>query len=234
MDWRLVLAEFVGTALLILLGTGVNAANSLNKAHAKGTGWVLIAFGWAFAVMVGASVSIGIHPSGGSLNPAGTIAGLVSGGLDAAQAIGNIVAQLLGAMLGALLTAIFYYSQFDATEDAGTKLGVFATGPAVPNTGLNLFSEAIGTFVLVFATSGAVASTMGGDIFVPFLIASIGMSLGSTTGYAINPARDLGPRIVHALFPFKNKGDSNWGYAWIPVVGPIVGAVVAALLAGLL
>lgn len=230
MDWELFLAELIGTFFLLLLGTGVNAANSLNRAHAKGTGWVLIAFGWGFAVMVGASVSIGLGGPG-SLNPAGAIAGLVNGA-EVVDVIAMVIAQLIGAILGALATAVLYYNHFQETEDAGTKLGVFATGPAIPHVGLNFFSEALGTFVLVFATSVAIlGNPFIGNMYVPFVIASIGMSLGSTTGYAINPARDLGPRLVHQFFPFKNKGDSNWNYAWIPVVAPIVGALLAALLA---
>jgi glycerol uptake facilitator protein len=172
--------------------------------------------------------------SGASFNPALTLA-LAAEGSVAWSVVPNYIAgQFIGAFLGAVLVYVLFKGQFDATEEAATKLGVFSTGPSVPNTGLNLLSETVGTFVLVFAIKGignVPNLAPGVDKLLVFgIIVSIGMSLGGLTGYAINPARDLGPRIAHALLPIKGKGDSNWGYSWIPVVGPIIGALAAVLL----
>ena len=201
----------------------------------KGGGTVQITLAWGLAVLVPAFI-FG-EASGASFNPALTIALAVDGSFDWAMVPGYIVAQLAGAFVGAILVYILFKEQFDATEDQGTKLGVFATGPSVPNTALNFLSEAIGTFVLVFAIKGignVTGIATGVDkLFVFGIIVSIGMSLGGLTGYAINPARDLGPRLAHAILPIKDKGSSNFGYGLIvPIFGPIVGAIVAVLLYG--
>ena len=201
----------------------------------KGGGTVQITFAWGLAVLVPAFI-FG-EASGASFNPALTIALAVDGSFDWAMVPGYIIAQVAGAFVGAILVYILFKEQFDATEDQGTKLGVFATGPSVPNTALNFLSEAIGTFVLVFAIKGignVTGIATGVDkLFVFGIIVSIGMSLGGLTGYAINPARDLGPRLAHAILPIKDKGSSNFGYGLIvPIFGPIVGAIVAVLLYG--
>lgn len=235
-------AEFIGTALLLLLGTGVVANASLNKTLAQGSGWVLITFGWGFGVFVG--VIIAAPYSGAHLNPAVTIGLAIAGKFAWIKVFGYTLAQLGGAFTGSSLAWFLYSSQYNETTDAGTILGTFSTGPAIPNTIRNLYSEVLGTFVLVFVvlyiagasfTSDAIPNAkigLGsiGALPVALLVVAIGMSLGGTTGYAINPARDLGPRIAHALLPIKHKGGSNWGYAWIPILGPILGGVLAALL----
>lgn len=226
------LAELIGTMMLILLGDGVVANVTLNKSGMKGAGSIQITFAWGLAVMVPAFI-FGAA-SGAHFNPALTIALAIDGSIGWDVVPIYIAGQFIGAFIGAILVYILFKAQFDATEEAGTKLGVFSTGPSVPNTGLNFLSEMIGTFVLVFAIKGIgqVTGIAGGlsNFLVFGIIVSIGMSLGGLTGYAINPARDLGPRIAHAVLPIKGKGDSNWGYAWIPVVAPIVGAIIAVLL----
>lgn len=226
------LAELIGTMMLILLGDGVVANVTLNKSGMKGAGSIQITFAWGLAVMVPAFI-FGAA-SGAHFNPALTIALAIDGSIGWDVVPIYIAGQFIGAFIGAVLVYILFKAQFDATEEAGTKLGVFSTGPSVPNTGLNFLSEMIGTFVLVFAIKGIgqVTGIAGGlsNFLVFGIIVSIGMSLGGLTGYAINPARDLGPRIAHAILPIKGKGDSNWGYAWIPVVAPIVGAIIAVLL----
>lgn len=228
------IAEFLGTAMLILLGDGVVANVTLNKSGMRGAGSIQITFAWGLAVMVPAFI-FGAS-SGAHFNPALTIALAVDGSIAWNVVPYYFAGEFLGAFVGACLVYILFMGQFDATDDAGTKLGVFSTSPSIPNTGLNLLSEAIGTFVLVFAIKGIaqVQGIAGGlsNFLVFGIIVSIGMSLGGLTGYAINPARDLGPRIAHAVLPIKGKGDSNWGYAWIPVVGPVIGAVAAVLLYG--
>lgn len=229
------IGEFLGTMMLILLGCGVCCNVNLDKSGMKGGGTVQITLAWGLAVLVPAFI-FG-EASGASFNPALTIALAVDGSFDWAMVPGYIVAQLAGAFVGAILVYILFKEQFDATEDQGTKLGVFATGPSVPNTALNFLSEAIGTFVLVFAIKGignVTGIATGVDkLFVFGIIVSIGMSLGGLTGYAINPARDLGPRLAHAILPIKDKGSSNFGYGLIvPIFGPIVGAIVAVLLYG--
>lgn len=226
------ISEMIGTMLLVLLGDGVVANVTLNKSGMKGGGSVQITFAWGLAVLLPAFI-FG-QASGASFNPALTLA-LAAEGSVAWSVVPNYIAgQFIGAFLGAVLVYVLFKGQFDATEEAATKLGVFSTGPSVPNTGLNLLSEAVGTFVLVFAIKG-IANVpnlaSGVDKLLVFgIIVSVGMSLGGLTGYAINPARDLGPRIAHALLPIKGKGDSNWGYSWIPVVGPVIGALAAVLL----
>lgn len=229
------IAEFIGTMLLILLGDGVVANVTLNKSGMKGAGSIQITLAWGLAVMVPAFI-FGAA-SGAHFNPALTIALAIDGSLAWSLVPGYVIAQFGGAFLGACLVYILFKGQFDETPDAGTKLGVFATGPSIDNRVLNILSEAIGTFVLVFAIKGignvANAGEMGLNYFFVFgIIVSIGMSLGGLTGYAINPARDLGPRLAHALLPIKGKGDSNWGYGIVTLVGPLLGAIVAVLLYG--
>ena len=223
------LAEFVGTMLLIILGDGVVANVTLNKSGMKGAGSIQITLAWGLAVMLPAFI-FGAA-SGAHFNPALTIALAVDGSLPWAEVPVYIIAQFAGAILGACIVYLMFKDQFDATDDPGTKLGVFSTGPSVPNMPLNIFCEAVATFVLVFAIKGIPGTVAGGvsNLFVFGIIVSIGMSLGGLTGYALNPARDIGPRIAHAFLPIKGKGDSNWGYAIVPLVGPIIGAVVAVL-----
>lgn len=229
--------EFIGTALLILLGNGVNANVILSKSYGNNSGWIVIAFGWAVAVFSGVYVSASLGGSG-HLNPAVTIADAVKSG-DWSKAPVFIAAQFAGAMTGALLAWLSYRRHFDATEDANGQLGVFCNAPAIPSTIDNLMTEIIGTFALVFGAFSISGAKMNDTSFslgsldalpVALLVLGIGLSLGGSTGYAINPARDLGPRIMHFLLPIKNKRDSNWGYSWIPVVGPVIGGVLAALL----
>ena len=229
------IAEFLGTMLLILLGDGVVANVTLNKSGMKGAGSIQITFAWGLAVMVPAFI-FGAA-SGASFNPALTLALAIDGSFDWALVPGYIIAQFAGAFVGACLVYILFKEQFDATDDPGAKLGVFSTGPSVPNLPLNILSEAIGTFVLVFAIKGTGNVAGLGDmglnyIFVFAIIVSVGMSLGGLTGYAINPARDLGPRLAHAVLPIRGKGVSYWSYGVVTLVGPIVGAIVAVLVYG--
>lgn len=223
------IAEFLGTMLLIILGDGVVANVTLNKSGMKGAGSIQITLAWGLAVMVPAFI-FGAA-SGAHFNPALTLALAVDGSLAWGLVPGYIIAQFLGAIVGAVIVYLMFKDQFDATEDPGTKLGVFSTGPSIPNIPRNIFCEAVATFVLVFAIKGIgqVTGIAGGlsNILVFGIIVSIGMSLGGLTGYALNPARDIGPRIAHALLPIKGKGSSNWGYAIVPLVGPIIGALVA-------
>ncbi|WP_300080642.1 MIP/aquaporin family protein [Propioniciclava sp.] len=244
------LSETVGTAMLLLLGGGVVANNILPKNKGNGTGFLMVNWGWGLAVFAGVLAS---YKSGGHLNPAVTL-GLVASGatefvpgvpVDAVSIMTYIGAQLLGAFIGAVLCWLAYKKQFDEDAPAGFKLGVFSTGPEIRNPLWNVVTEAIGTFVLVFVViaagkfSGAGATPVAnlgwlGALGVALLIVGIGASLGGPTGYAINPARDLGPRIAHAVLPIPDKGSSDWGYSWVPVVGPIIGGVVAGLLSGVL
>ena len=221
------IAEFVGTAILILLGCGVVANVNLNKSGMKGGGSIQITIAWGLAVLVPAFI-FG-EASGASFNPALTIALAAEGSFPWAQVPGYIIAQFAGAFVGACLVYVLFKEQFDATPDPGSKLGVFSTGPSVPNLPLNILSEAVGTFVLVFAIKGNVTGIATGvdKLFVFAIIVSIGMSLGGLTGYAINPARDLGPRLAHAVLPIKGKGSSNWKYDIVTIVGPILGALAA-------
>ncbi|MEQ9219493.1 MAG: MIP/aquaporin family protein [Cyclobacteriaceae bacterium] len=226
-----IIAEIIGTFILLLLGNGVNANVSLRKTFAHNSGWIVIAFGWGIAVFV--AVFIAGSVSGAHINPAVTVGLAVAGKFPWAKVPVYILAQMVGAFLGAFATYLSFRSHFSATEDVNTKLSVFSTGPAIQNNLNNLISEFIGTFTLVFAIFFLVSGEGLGSLSalpVGLLVLGIGLSLGGTTGYAINPARDLGPRIFHALAPMKNKRDSNWGYAWIPVIGPIAGAVAAGLL----
>ena len=223
------IAEFVGTAILILLGCGVVANVNLNKSGMKGGGSIQITIAWGLAVLVPAFI-FG-EASGASFNPALTIALAAEGSFPWAQVPGYIIAQFAGAFVGACLVYVLFKEQFDATPEPGAKLGVFSTGPSVANLPLNILSEAVGTFVLVFAIKGignVTGLATGVDkLFVFGIIVSIGMSLGGLTGYAINPARDLGPRLAHAVLPIKGKGDSNWKYGIVTIVGPILGGLAA-------
>lgn len=232
MDMKIFVAELLGTFMLILLGNGVVANVNLNKSGMKGGGSVQITFAWGLAVLLPAFI---FGPaSGAHLNPALTIAFAVSGDIGWNLVPTYLLGEMLGAFLGAILVYLLFKDQFDATDDVATQRGAFSTAPTVRNTGRNLLSEIVGTFVLVFAIygSGNVGAAAGVSQLLVFgVIVSIGMSLGGLTGYAINPARDLGPRIAYAVLPFKNK-DPDWGYAWIPVVGPIIGGIIAALLKG--
>lgn len=225
------IAELIGTMMLIILGDGVVANVTLNKSGMKGAGSIQITFAWGLAVLLPAFV-FGAA-SGAHFNPALTLALAIEGSVAWSVVPSYVAGQFAGAILGAIVVFILFKGQFDATDDANTKLGVFATSPSVPNKVLNIISEAVGTFILVFAIKGignVPNIAPGVDKLLVFgVIVSIGMSLGGLTGYAINPARDLGPRIAHAILPIKGKRDSNWGYAWVPVVGPIIGAIAAVL-----
>ena len=226
--------EFLGTLVLILLGDGVCCATSLNKSKAQGAGWAVITLGWGLAVMCG--VFIAGPYSGAHLNPAVTLGFAIAGQVDWCAVLPYIAAQMLGGFAGAVLVYIFYKDHFDATDDQATKLGVFCTAPAIMNKGRNFFCEALASWLLVFVILALGTKEnlpevgMGelGAFPVTMLIVAIGMSLGATTGYAINPARDLAPRIAHAVLPIKNKGGNGWNYSWVPVAGPILGGLLAA------
>ncbi|MGK5640068.1 MIP/aquaporin family protein [Streptomyces sp. URMC 126] len=246
------IGETIGTAVLILLGGGVCAAVTLKRSKALNAGWLAITFGWGFAVLTGAYIA---KPSGAHLNPAVTLGLAIDGATKWGDVPLYIGSQMLGAMIGAALVWVTYYGQFQAhltdpelvatlnpkegmvdqtaTPQAGPVLGIFSTGPEIRNVAQNLATEIIGTAVLVLAiltqglTEGLAVSGTG-VLMTAFVVVGIGLSLGGPTGYAINPARDLGPRIVHALLPLPNKGGSDWSYAWIPVVGPLAGAALAA------
>ena len=232
------LSELIGTALLTLLGCGVVANIALARNKGLGGGFLMVNFGWGLAVFAGVTVS---YNSGAHLNPAVTLGLLASGAdLSAVQVLIYLLAQLLGAFIGAVLCWVAYKQHFDDEPDAATKLGVFSTGPAIRSYGWNFLTEVIGTFVLVFVVIGFgrggdpdLATPAGlaalGALPVALLVVGIGASLGGPTGYAINPARDLGPRIAHFVLPIKGKGTSDWAYSWVPIAGPIVGGVIAGL-----
>ncbi|NEA42087.1 MIP/aquaporin family protein [Streptomyces sp. SID11385] len=248
--------EFIGTAVLVLLGGGVCAAVTFKRSKAYEAGWVAIAFGWGFAVLTGAYIASG--PSGAHLNPAVTLGLAIEGGTKWSDVPLYMGSQLAGAMVGAVLVWLAYYGQFrahladpefvspgpkgeeglvdiekQASPKAGPLLGVFSTGPEIRNPVQNVMTEIIATFVLVLAilTQGLNGKGDGlgtlGALITALVVVGIGLSLGGPTGYAINPVRDLGPRIIHALLPLKNKGGSDWGYAWIPVIAPLIGAAAA-------
>jgi len=233
------MAEFFGTMILVLLGDGVVANVCLKGTKGNSSGWIVITMGWGLAVFT--AVVITSEISGAHINPAVTVALAVTSKLAWARVPVYLAAQFLGGAFGAFLVWLFYKDHYDMTDDKAAILGTFATGPTVRKPASNLFCEIIGTFVLILAvlygsspkfSSGSEEVKVGmgalGAIPVAFVVMAIGMSLGGTTGYAINPARDLGPRLVHHLVPIKHKGDSDWSYAWIPVVGPILGALLAS------
>lgn len=229
---QILISETIGTMLLILLGDGVVAGVLLNKSKAQNSGWIVITTAWAMAVFVGAYAAVAMG-SGAHLNPAVTIGLVVAGKTPIAEVPFYLVGEFVGAFLGAILVWLHYKPHWAATDDPGLKLAVFSTGPAIRSTVWNFISEVIGTFVLMFAILAIPAVwALPGPFTVALAVLVIGLALGGTTGYAINPARDLSPRIAHAILPIPGKGSSDWGYSWIPVVGPIVGAVIAALLAG--
>jgi len=230
------LFEFIGTLVLILLGDGVVAGNCLNKSKGKNGGWVTITLAWGFAVMCG--VFIAGPYSGAHLNPAVTLAFAITGQFPWNEVLGYVIAQMLGGFCGAVLVYEYYKDQFDATDDPDVLLGVFCTMPAIMNKPRNFFCEVVGTWLLAFVilaltTKENVPAVGVGDLGafpVTMLIMSIGMSLGGTTGYAINPARDFGPRCAHAILKIKEKRDSGWNYSWVPVLGPLVGSAIAAVM----
>lgn len=231
-------AEMLGTFMLLLLGCGVVANVVLAKTKGNGADWLTIAFGWGLAVFAGVWVAAA---SGAHLNPAVTVGLMVNGdvqefapGVDKSfvNMLLYFVAQMLGAFLGAVGAWLSYKQHFDEEPEAASKLGVFSTGPAIRSYGWNLVTEIVATFVLVFVIAGFGKTPHGlGPLAVALLVVAIGASLGGPTGYAINPARDLGPRIAHALLPIKGKGTSDWSYAWVPIVGPIIGGAAGGLLA---
>ncbi len=224
------LAEIVGTAILILLGDGVVAGCLLSKSKSENSGWIVITLAWGLAVTMGV-YAVG-NISGAHLNPAVTIGMAAIGNLPWADVLPYIAAQMIGAFIGAVLVWLTYLPHWAETEDQGKKLGIFCTAPAIYNPVANFLTEAIGTFMLLFGILFIGANEIApgfAPIAVGLLIVVIGMSLGGPTGYAINPARDLGPRIAHAVLPIAGKGDSQWNYAWIPVVAPIVGGVLGAV-----
>ena len=227
--------EFLGTFILIILGDGVVGADVLKRTKSNGTGWVLITFGWGLAVAMAVFMSGFLGPA--HINPAVTLGMAMAGEIPWSYVLPFIGAQMAGAFLGAIIVWIHYKPYFDATEDEGTVLAVFSTAPGIRDITNSVIGEAIGTFILVFGllTFGRGDFTDGlNPLVVGLLIVSIGMSLGGTTGYAINPARDLGPRIAHQILPISTKGDSDWGYSWVPVVGPMIGGALAALAYGLI
>ena len=236
-------AELIGTMILILLGNGVVANVVLKRTKGNGTGWMVITTGWGLAVF--AAVVVAAPYSGAHLNPAITLGFAVTGKFAWGQVVPYIVAQLVGAAIGAVLVWLFYYRHYIVSEDAGAKLATFCTAPAIRNNGSNFFSEFVGTFVLMFVvlyiTNGELfieesATTLPiglgsvGALPVAFVVWVIGLSLGGTSGYAINPARDCAPRLMHALLPVQGKGTSEWSYAWIPVIAPVAGAIFAGVL----
>ncbi len=227
------LGEFAGTALLIILGDGVVANVVLNKTKGNNSGWIVITFGWAMAVFLGVYASNSLGGSG-HLNPAVTIAMTAFNNFDPALLPTYILAQFAGAITGATIVWITYKQHFDATDDKDAKLAVFCTGPAIRSPFNNLITEIVGTFILGFGAlaMSKPATTLGTLDALPvgLLVLGIGLGLGGPTGYGINPARDLGPRIAHFILPIKNKRDSDWGYSWIPVIGPIIGALIAVYL----
>ena len=236
------IAEVLGTMLLVLLGNGVVANVVLRDTKGSNGGWLLITIGWGLGVFVGVTVAGPV--SGAHINPAVTLGLAISGLFPWSKVALFILAQMIGGSIGAFLVWLFYYNHFNRTEDPGLQLACFSTGPAIRKPVSNLISEMIGTFVLIFVIlyiaepsmdiPGMEETKIGlgtlGALPVALLVTGIGISLGGTTGYAINPARDLGPRIMHAILPMKNKGKSDWSYSWIPVFGPIIGAAIAGVL----
>ena len=233
--------EFLGTFILIVLGNGVVANVNLEKTHSYGGGWIVITAGWAMAVFVAVLATADI--SGAHINPAVTLGLAFSGLFEWAKVAPFILAQMAGAMLAALTVYVFFRNHFNITKTPGVKKACFCTAPAIRDYRNNFFSETVGTFILVLAvlmitmphleyeSFGSTKVGLGslGALPVALVVFALGLSLGGTTGYAINPARDLGPRIIHALLPLKNKDDNDWSYSWIPVLGPVAGAAIASL-----
>ena len=225
-------AEVIGTAILILLGNGVVAGVLLNQSKAQNSGWIVITFGWGIGVMAGA-YAVGQF-SGAHLNPAVTLGFAFQGSTEWGDVPEYLAGEFVGAFIGATLVWLAYLNHWAATEDPGLKLACYSTAPAIRNPAANLITEIIGTFMLVFGILAIIANEATGvsglnALLVGLLVFGIGLSLGGPTGYAINPARDLGPRIIHAILPIAGKGPSDWGYSWVPVVGPIIGGVLGAL-----
>lgn len=230
------LGEFFGTLILILLGSGVCCNVSLKKSKGQNSGWIVIAAGWGFAVAIAAYTTGWV--SGAHLNPAVSIAMAILGNLSWELVPGYIISQILGAIVGAMLAYAAFKDHFAETDDKDAKLGVFCTEPAIRNFGRNFITEVIGTAMLVVGIlgTGNANNAVGplGPMLAGVVVFSIGLSLGGPTGYAINPARDLGPRIAHAILPIPNKRDSDWEYAWVPIFGPVVGGIVGALIYNLI
>lgn len=229
--FQIMLAEIFGTAILIILGDGVVAGVLLTRSKAQNAGWIVITAGWAFAVAIAVYAIIGL--TGAHLNPAVTIGFAVVGfgGLTWDLVPWYIVGEMVGAFIGAVVVWLHYLPHWGQTEDPGLKLATFSTGPAIRSTTANVISEVIGTFILVFGVMAIFGNELApglGALLVGILVWSIGLSLGGPTGYAINPARDLGPRIAHFVLPIAGKGDSDWAYSWIPVIGPVIGGVIGA------
>lgn len=231
------LGEFMGTAVLIVFGCGVCANMSLTQSKGNGGGWICIATGWGFAVTLGVFTATTLGAPQGDLNPAVTLAKTMAGIYTPAQFLATSAAQLAGGIFGAFLVWLAYLPHWEKTPDPATKLGVFATGPAIRNPVANFLCEAIATFFLMFVIWMIFSKPIGslvpgyGPYIVGVLIWALGLSLGGPTGYAMNPARDLGPRIAHAILPIAGKGDSDWGYAWVPIAGPLVGGAAAYIVA---
>jgi len=228
------LGEYLGTTVLLMLGAGVNANATLTKSKGQGGDWTVITSAWGFAVLCGVLVAVSLGAPG-HLNPAVTV-GMAVAANDFSHVGPYIAAQMLGAFTGATLAWLAYLPHWAETEDKAAKLGIFSTSPAIRNAPANLVSEIIGTFALLFvvvAIGSKLVAMPGylGPVIVGLLVWGVGLSLGGSTGYAINPARDLGPRIAHAVLPIAGKGGSDWGYAWIPVVGPIIGGIIAIIVA---
>ena len=233
------MGELLGTMFLIILGDGVVANVVLAKTKGNGSGWIVITTGWAMAVVVGVFIAISAGAPQADINPAVTIGKwLILGVYSAGEAIMTMVAQLIGAFLGAVVVWLSYFNHWGATPDPGLKLAVFSTGPAISNPLWNVVTEVVGTIVLLFGVGAIFSKAVApdglaaglGPYLVGMLVWGIGLSLGGPTGYAINPARDLGPRIAHQILPIPGKGPSGWGYGWIPVVGPLVGGVIGAIM----
>jgi len=226
-------AEIIGSAILIIFGNGSVANVVLNRTKGHGSGWIVITFGWGMAVFIAVFCVSGV--SGAHLNPAVTLGMAVAGKFAWARVPAYLAVQMIGAFIGAVIVFFFYYEHFKVTDDAGLKLACFSTAPNIRSLPVAFFCEVVGTFLLVLPIflMGASPSGLGalGALPVGLLVFAIGLSLGGTTGYAINPARDLAPRIAHALLPIPRKGPSDWNYAWIPVAGPIAGGFLAALVA---
>ena len=234
------MGEFVGTAMLIALGHGINANMDLQKTKGAGTGWLMMCFGWGFTVAL-CIYAVG-HISGAHINPAVTIAMAIAGEFEASLVAGYVAAQFAGAIVGAAIMTVVYWPHFQATKDPNQVRAVFATSPAISRPFFNTLAEGVGTFFLVFGILAIIGNTNAAEassqsllsvginpLLIGLLVAVIGLGMGGPTGFAINPARDLGPRIVHAILPVPNKSHSNWGYAWVPVIGPIIGGIVGGL-----